>query len=190
MSTFAVKDVYDIKNPAYVVKQRRKGAKPEEGGCIVAWNEEFERLTNFEPLDIDNMFCDKIFEGAQHLGGNTYKRICDPLCEYRTNAKVDTTVVVREFWINSKHAKGSTYGYIKRRADVFIFPFIENSRVYSLHILVDRGGVHTYRYFEETFMKRTLTEIEESLRKKIEISKKCCLEQKLEKEVEKEILNL
>lgn len=299
MDTFTVEDVYDIKNPAYVVKERRKEPKQEEGGCVVAWNEEFEKLTNFEPSEIDNMPCNKIFEGAQHLGGTNYKPICKPQCQYRVNANVGDTIVLRDFWINSKHWKGLSHGYIKQRVNAFIFPFKmgtpefcesefvpskdenekannqkeikkqkatekmgelqktikrdyaltlsntsnvidwlnelltnpnffdvltkkgsgfsedvkrlldktqlyregrsflslnsdeqnnikqlnrllleqtygekvpKSQKIYTLHILVDRGGVHTYQYFEEKLMHKQVREIEKSLQEKIEKS--------------------
>lgn len=150
---FDTEDVYDIKNPAYIVRQMEKGKK---GGCVVEWNNEFERLTNFEPFEIDNAPCYEIFEGAQRREKKKdYVRICCEDCKFRTSGIVGNAYVLRNFWINSKYIKWSGVKYIKRRVDVYIFPF-ESERdkgTYALHILIDRGGVHAYKYFENTFMK-------------------------------------
>lgn len=64
--------------------------------------------------------------------------------------------------------KSSFWEYIKRRVDVFIFPFIdkEDDKVYSLHILVNRNGKHRYEYFESTFMGTKEEDINKYLLKK------------------------
>lgn len=76
-------DVYDIKIPAYVVKE----VENPEGGCVVAWNKEFERLTNFTPMELDDKACNNIFDIYQHKRKDGkpigYEPVCSPNCDLR-----------------------------------------------------------------------------------------------------------
>lgn len=147
-------DVYKIQNPAYVVKaklkkegkeEEEKEKEEKERGCVVAWNEEFERLTNFTPSDIDYKWCDRLFDGCWE---NNWQQICIGDCPIRG---MDHPVVIRDFWINSKDQRG---GDIKRRVDVFVFPFKREQNIFTLHILLDTEIAHDYQYFLKDIAKR------------------------------------
>lgn len=141
-------DVFKILNPTYVVK-----AKSQERGCVVAWNEEFERLTNFTPYDIDNNSCDVLFEGGILTSDKKWKLKCNEWCEIRNKFETkpnESPTVIKEFWINSKDQRGSD---IKRRVDIFIFPFKREDNIFTLHILLDTEIAHDRGYFDQNICK-------------------------------------
>ena len=138
---FEEEDVYDIGNPAYVVK-KVEGRDKSEGkyrGCIVSWNEGFETLTNFKPCEIDNEYCDKLFEGCQWQENGKYVKVCRANCKYYTNEN-QKEVVLRNVWVKTG---GSNW----HKVDVYIFPFVEKCKEcitplgrFALHLLIDRGN--------------------------------------------------
>lgn len=140
-------DVYDLKNPAYVVKD------VVGGGCVVAWNGEFERLTNFTPSDIDYKFCHQLFRGLfQHKQTKKWLEVCYEGCDLRREGKPG---VVRNLWINSKDQRG---GDIKRLVDVYIFPFETEDEgkinKYTLHILIDKEASRSLSYFDSDIQEK------------------------------------
>ena len=142
-------DVSNIRNPAYVIKQ---GTNEGSGdGCIISWNKEFEDMTNFDPVEIDNSPCYELFESTQcREQKSDFVRVCRKNCEFRTGTKLSVTYVLKNLWINSKLMKRHPAAYIKRRVDVYIFPFVaKNHTICALHILIDRGSVHSYEHFEQ-----------------------------------------
>lgn len=132
---FRKADVHDIKNPAYVVANKNKH--------VVAWNEEFERLTNFSPYDIaPPKECYQLFEGVWEK--KEFLQICSVNCTIRT-LESGRAGVIRNLWINSRDNRDQS---IKRKVDVYIFLFEENQEKFTLHILSDKGEVHSNSYFK------------------------------------------
>lgn len=165
-------DVSNIKNPAYVIKQGPSENYAE--GCIVAWNKEFENLTNFEPAEIDNAPCCELFETTQWREQKTdFVRVCRKNCEFHSSTRLSVTYVLRNLWINSKYVKGASSSYVKRRVDTYIFPFVSRDHtICALHILIDRGGVHSYEYFEQNISQiKTKKEVTKYLRERLNKTK-------------------
>lgn len=138
---FKQEDVHDLKNPAYVVREQ------DSGGCVVEWNEEFRILTNFRPSDIDDKPCYQLICGVQECE-DKLQELCKPNCPVRGKEQPS---VCRDIWINSKDQDGQ---YIKKKVDIYIFPFEEKNGKYALHILFDKNHTHAYVYFWKRFKKR------------------------------------
>lgn len=138
---FKQEDVHDLKNPAYVVREG------EPGGCVVEWNEEFRILTNFRPSDIDDKYCHQLMCGVQECEKGL-QELCKPNCPVRGKEQPS---VCRDLWINSKDQAGKD---IKKKVDIYIFPFHEENVKYALHILFDKNHTHSYVYFWKRFERR------------------------------------
>lgn len=143
---FRQEDVHHIKNPAYVVRG--------DSQCVVEWNEEFRMLTNFTPSDIDNNRCYKLICGICEPEWEPEKKseyleeICKEDCPVR--AKKDPSVL-RNIWINSKDQRGDN---IKKKVDIYIFPFLVEQDRYALHVLFDQNHSHSFMYFWERLRNR------------------------------------
>lgn len=138
---FKQEDVHDLKNPAYVVLER------DSGGCVVEWNEEFRILTNFRPSDIDDKYCYELMCGVRECE-DRLQELCEPNCPVRDKCQ---SSVCRDLWINSKDQDGKD---IKKKVDIYIFPFEQENQKYALHILFDKNHTHSYVYFWKRFKKR------------------------------------
>lgn len=117
-------DVWDIRNPAYVTRK---------DGCMVSWNEELERLTNFKPSEIDHNICCELFKSYQEQSEKCVD-VCKPKCIFGTPTGINNAQVLRNIWIKSKSVREEN---IRRFVDIYIFPFNK----YVLHILIDRGRI-------------------------------------------------
>lgn len=149
--------VNDVNNPAYVVKEIIREKEKDGvvlGGCVVYWNEGFERITNFTPSDIDYKYCHDLFRGVRshqldERDEITKKKktiwfeVCYECCEYR---RVTEPRIIKDFWINCKDTRG---GDTKKCVDVHIFPFDTGENKYTLHILINKPGVHSLSYFDK-----------------------------------------
>ncbi len=143
---FEEEDVYDIVNPAYVVKKVEKSKDDKEGGkyrgCIISWNEKFAETTNFKPEQIDNGSCHKLFEGYRWQEDNKYVKVCKPDCDYYKMG-TQRAEVLRNVWIKSKDKARND---IWHNVDIYIFPFVSKCsecnnvlNFFALHLLIDRG---------------------------------------------------
>lgn len=134
-------DVQVIKNPAYVVQQVK------EGGCVVEWNEEFERLTNFKPSEIDYKYCHELFFGVKFdRPNNVWVNVCEKDCEFRKSTPSEVHII-EDLWINCKDTKGED---IKKKVDIFVIPFEDDGRK-NLHILINKAEAHSLPYFEQKY---------------------------------------
>ena len=125
-------ELYAINHPAYIVKNITKGNDPvsvDVGGCVISWNEKFEQCTNFMPSDIDYKYCNDLFRGIQQVRKtdpegnmkNTWYEVCSEKCPIRIRKEEKKEPISKEnFWINCKDKRG---GDIKKKTDVYIFPF-------------------------------------------------------------------
>lgn len=143
-SDFKQEYVQDIKTPAYVVKTVEGGKR----GCVVEWNEQFERLTNFTPSEIDYKFCHELFRGIKY--GSPQQGWVDICCENCNLRGREKPCAAKDLWINCKDQRG---GEIKKLMDVYIFPFEEENNKFTLHILIDRLRAHSITYFEQNYKK-------------------------------------
>lgn len=140
---FRQEDVHHIKNPAYVVRG--------DSQCVVEWNEEFRILTNFTPSDIDNNQCYKLICGIWEPDWELEKKsknleeICKVDCPVRAK---EHPSVLRNIWINSKDQCEDN---IKKKVDIYIFPFQVKQVRYALHVLFDQNHSHSFMYFWERF---------------------------------------
>lgn len=149
----AKEDVHNLKNPAYVVKEisesDREGRRIVVGSYVVAWNEEFEKLTNFMPSEISHKQCHELFRGLQECETNGWCEVCKKECAIREQSG---PAAIRHVWFNSKDQKGEN---IKRLVDVYIFPFGPEGQVnkFTLHVITDRKVIRPLSYFDTQVIK-------------------------------------
>lgn len=163
-SDFEQNDVHYIKNAAYVVKEpaeQEGGGKRVGVGCVVAWNDAFELLTNFLPRDVDEQSCFELIGGIKNENGHWVK-ICSGQCEFRIRAQkgeMQRAGALRDVWINSKDRLG---GDIVRLVDIGIFPFKTEGDGFALHILFDKRERHGKKYFYDKIVKNKYQSLPES----------------------------
>lgn len=145
-----------IKNPAYMI---------DKEGCIIAWNKEFEKLTNFIPKDIDHSRCFTMINAVQQLDDNHYVKICSAECKYRSPTITPINpFVIEKVWINCKDSKSRD---TKHLVDIYVFPFQKSEEqiheekaqgsqtpAFALHVIHDREQTHDRVHFYKDIVSR------------------------------------
>ncbi|MFN3467893.1 MAG: hypothetical protein ACK4WF_09375 [Candidatus Brocadiales bacterium] len=128
---FKEEDVYDIKSPAYVVKEisesDRGGRRIVVGSYVVAWNEEFERLTNFPSPEISHKSCFELFRGIQECDTDKWCAVCKKECVIREQFGPN---VLRRTWFDSRGPRGEV---IKRLVESISSPSVPKVSPTNLH---------------------------------------------------------
>ena len=156
-----IRDVQDIRIPAYVVKEIKTEVEIE-GGCVVNWNPELVEFTNFTPPDLNNQYCYQIFNGIQEERDQSgkcigYIQLCGKECKFRSSKRSSFDArVLRNVWIDCISERGARGKKIKKLVDIYIFPFKTEENTFALHLPIYKGKDMDSNRFNEEVAKKGL----------------------------------